>query len=159
MAIALEEKKTAASVIEERAAILRRLKKQLLGQKERLLSYLTILEHESKDLVHGDVNKLTAHVEMEQAVIQEIRVFQRVIDPLEQLYQASYPEKEEEIPALKKSLGELTERILHRNKVNRELLRKEMADLKEELVRFRIPGKKKDLFNLQGTSTLIDITT
>ena len=96
---------------------------------------------------------------MEQAVIQEIRTFTRVIDPLDTLYRAAYPEREGEIPALRSSLSDLTDNILRRNRANRELLRKEMARIETELSLLRIPARKKELFNLQEASTLIDIST
>ena len=148
-----------ADSIPRRVSILRQLKKNLLGQRERLVTYLDILEHEKDDIERGDLERLTAHVDMEQAVIQEIRTFTRVIDPLDKLYRAAYPEREGEIPALRSSLSDLTDNILRRNRANRELLRKEMARIETELSLLRIPARKKELFNLQEASTLIDIST
>ena len=100
----LTEKEINDSVIPQRVSVLRQLKKNLLRQRERLVEYLDILEHETEDIYRGDLEKLTAHVDMERAVIHEIQTFTRVIDPLEKLYRAEYPDREEEIPALRSSL-------------------------------------------------------
>ncbi len=146
-------------IISRRASILRQLKKNLIKQRERLLEYLDVLEHETEYLGDRNLEKLTSHVDMERAVIREIRSFQKVIIPLEKLYQAAYPDTEEEIPALKRSLSDLTQRILRRNRANCDLLKKEMARIESELSGIRIPAKKKNLFDLQEVSTIIDIST
>jgi len=159
MATAATVTEAPADIISQRASILRQLKKNLLKQRERLLEYLDVLEHETENLDDGNLEKLTNHVDMERAVIREIRSFQKVIVPLEKLYQAAYPDTEEEIPALKRSLSDITQRILRRNRANCNLLKKEMARIESELSRIRIPAKKKNLFNLQEVSTIIDIST
>lgn len=159
MTQAVTTEQLSADAVSRRADILRQLKKNLLKQRERLVGYLDILEREDEDIREVNLEKLTAHVDMEQAVIREIRSFQKVIDPLEKLYRAAYPEKEEEIPALKSSLADLTGRILQRNRANQALLRQEMARIEGELSRMRIPVRSRSIYNLQETSTILDITT
>ena len=150
---------SSTDTVSRRAAVLRQLKKNLEKQREKLLSYLDILEHEEKDIDRGNLENLTTHVDMERAVIREIQSFQKIIDPLEKLYKAAYPDKEEEIPALKTSLVKLTDQIVRRNRANRNLLKKEMARIESELSGMRIPPRKKEIFNLREASTILDIST
>ena len=153
------EKKEIPDNIGQRVSILRQLKKNLQKQRTRLMDYLDILEQESRDIDQGNLEKLTAHVEMERAVVHEIQTLQKVILPLGKLYRAEYPDKEREIPVLEKSLKELTEHILKRNEVNRGLLKREIAKIEKEISRVHLPVRKNNLFNLQEVSTLVDITT
>ena len=74
------------------------------------------------------MDRLAAHVELEEAIVSEIFTFQKVIDPLEQIYRAAYPAagQDPELPALRGTLEELRREVLRRNAENRALLKRKM---------------------------------
>ena len=121
--------------VKQRVAILKRLKKLLLAQRNKFSSYLELLEHQQTDIVDGDIDKLEAHVELGKSIVKEIYAFQKVIDPLEDMYRMAYPLKEEEreVPAIKESLELIREEVSSRNKRNQELLSTRMADVRQKM--------------------------
>ena len=146
--------------VEQRVAVLKRLKKLLLGQREKFRTYLNVLEHQGTDIAEGDMGKLEAHVALEKAIVSEIYSFQKVIDPLEDMYRMAYPNREEEteIHAIKGSLDRIREEVLDRNRHNQELLRKDMGSLRQTIAEIRTVRKLKSVMPLESTPTLIDTT-
>ncbi len=65
----------------QRVAALRRFRELLVQQRAKFENYLMVLDHERADIESGDVDKLAAHVEIEEAIVSEIFTFQKVIDP------------------------------------------------------------------------------
>ena len=117
--------------LERRKAVLRRFRELLVQQREKFDHYLVVLDHEKTDIETGDIDKLVSHVELEEQIVSEIYTFQKVIDPLEDLYRASYPAGEasgesSEVPELKDTLVELRDEVLARNAENRVLLKRRM---------------------------------
>ena len=95
--------------IGQRVATLKRFRELLVQQRAKFENYLTVLDHERADIASGDVDALAAHVELEEAIVSEIFTFQKVIDPMEEIYRAAYPAAAEdpEVPALRGTLDEL----------------------------------------------------
>jgi hypothetical protein len=148
--------------LEQRTAILRRFRELLVEQRAKFERYLLVLEHEKADIETGDVDRLMAHVELEEQVVSDIYTFQKVIDPLEELYRAAYPQgipdSDAELPALKDSLVELRGEVLARNAENRELLKTRMAELRNEITSLRIPAMaRRSVYAGAGEASMLDI--
>jgi hypothetical protein len=144
----------------QRVAALRRFRELLVQQRAKFESYLTVLDHERADIESGDVDKLAAHVEIEEAIVSEIFTFQKVIDPLEQIYRAAYPTAAEdpELPELRGTLVELKDEVLRRNAENRALLKRKMDLVRAEIAGFRNPlSARSSVYSRQGEGALVNI--
>jgi hypothetical protein len=148
--------------MERRAAVLRRFRELLVQQREKFERYLLVLDHEKSDIETDDIDKLVSHVELEQEIVSEIYTFQKVIDPLEELYRASYaaggPPVEGELPELKNALVELRGEVLARNAENRVLLKRRMETLRTEIDAVHRPmAGRRSIYADQGAGSLLDI--
>jgi hypothetical protein len=144
-----------------RVAALRRFRELLVQQRAKFENYLTVLDHERADIESGDVDKLAAHVEIEEAIVSEIFTFQKVINPLEQIYRAAYPAAAEDhdLPELRGALDGLKTEVLRRNAENRALLKSKMEIVRAELVGFRNPlAARASVYARQGEAALVDIS-
>ena len=142
--------------VEERVAILTRLRKYLVLQREKFHSYLGVLEQEETDILSEDTEKLQSHVELEKSIVQEIYAFQKVINPLEDMYRLAYPTQEREIPAIKESLDHLKEQVLERNEKNQNLLREKMDIVRTKIRDISAVRKLATIIPAEPTPTLID---
>jgi hypothetical protein len=98
--------------INQRVAILKRFKELLKAQRDRFQSYLEVLD-KSRDVIEGgSAEDLLRHVELEEKIVADIYSIQKVIDPLEDMYQAARIEAPksasgEDVPSLKSALDGL----------------------------------------------------
>jgi len=144
----------------QRVAALRRFRELLVQQRAKFENYLKVLDHERADIESGDVDRLAAHVEIEEAIVSEIFTFQKVIDPLEQLYRAAYPAaaQDPELPELRGTLDQLRDEVLRRNAQNRTLLKRKMEMVRAEIAGFRNPlASRASVYARQGEGSLVDI--
>jgi len=146
--------------MKQRVAVLTRLKKLLTAQRDKFRSYLEVLEHEESDIIEGDTDRLEAHVALERSIVKEIYAFQRVIDPLEDMYDMAYPLRDEEfeVPAIKQSLERIKEEVLSRNRHNQELLSRNMTAVREKIKGIRSFRKLSGLLPSGTAPSLIDTT-
>lgn len=145
--------------VKQRVAILKRLKKLLLAQREKFKTYLDILENQETDIENGDTRKLEAHVELEKSVVKEIYAFQKVIDPLEDMYRMAYPHREEtEVPEIRNSLDRIKEEVLDRNRKNQDLLDRSMTAVRGKIKGLRSLRKLSGILPTETTPSLIDTT-
>jgi hypothetical protein len=145
----------------QRVAALRRFRELLVQQRAKFENYLMVLDHERADIESGDVDKLAAHVELEEAIVSEIFTFQKVIDPMEEIYRAAYPAAGEdvELPALRGTLAQLKDEVLRRNAENRALLKQRMEMVRAEIAGFRNPlAARASVYSRQGEAALVDIS-
>jgi hypothetical protein len=146
--------------LEARVATLRRFRELLAQQKAKFENYLVVLDHEKADIESGDVDKLAAHVEIESAIVSEIFTFQKVIDPMEELYRAAYPAAagDPEVPELRDTLEGLRDEVLKKSAENRELLKRQMEIVRAEIAGFRNPlAHRASVYARQGEGSLLDI--
>lgn len=154
--------------LDERIAILRRFRTLLEQQRNKFREYLEVLEKQQTAIEEGNTDILVAHAELEQQIVNNIGSLQKVISPLEKLYQtktASSPEHGGElsseafqIPELKTDLAKLQQEVLLRNSRNQELLRESMAEMKTRMNSFRNPYKaSRSVYADRGTATMINI--
>ena len=73
--------------IDERAAILRRFRSLLEQQRDKFREYLLVLESQSKVIQEENTESLLAHTELEQQIASHIISLQKVIKPMELMYQ------------------------------------------------------------------------
>ena len=146
--------------VTQRVAILKRLKKLLLAQREKFRTYLEVLEHQETDIAEEDTRKLQAHVDLEKSIVKEIYAFQKVIDPLQDMYRMAYPHREEEreVPAIRDSLERIKEEVLVRNRKNQALLDSSMSVVRGKIKGLRSLRKLSTILPAESTPSLIDTT-
>jgi hypothetical protein len=145
----------------QRVATLRRFRELLVQQRAKFENYLSLLDRERADIESGDVDKLAAHVEIEEAIVSEIFTFQKVIDPLEQIYKAAYPAAAEDpqLPELRSTLDGLKDEVLRRSAENRSLLKRQMELVRAEIAGFRNPlASRASVYARAGEAALVDIS-
>lgn len=145
--------------LDQRVAILKKLRNTLLQQREKFQEYLHVLEREEEDIEAGDLDKLEIHTKIEESIVHELYTFEKVVHPLEDMYNLAYPQKEQEIPAIKQSLHRLKEKVVQRNKKNQELLQRRMEIVRKNIVKIRKPFGGRSPYSNTDTSSLVDITT
>jgi hypothetical protein len=146
--------------VERRVAVLHRFRELLAQQRQKFQTYLKILDHERSDIETGDVDKLVAHVELEEQIVSEIYTFQKVIDPIDELYRSAFPVHagESDVPSLKTALADLKIEVSRRNQENRVLLKRRMEIIRSEIAGFRNPlSSRKSVFAGGEGGSIIDI--
>jgi arsenate reductase-like glutaredoxin family protein len=148
---------------QDRVAVLRKLKEHLLSQRNKFREYLILLEQEEIDIEEGDYLKLKFHTDMEKDILSGLSAFQKVIDPLEEMYRTLHPKDEtfredEDLLTIRKTLHSLQTEVQKRNRRNRQLLSERMVELKAEILAIRRPVLGNTQFASPAPS-LIDITT
>jgi hypothetical protein len=146
--------------INQRVGILHKLRDHLLEQRNRFYKYLDLLEHEEKDILQGNVEKLQFHAAMEKDLANEIVSFQRVINPLNDMYKINSPDENLEIPRLQESLEHIRSEVVERSGRNQELLQTRMAEIKNEIKSVRKSNRPKSIYDdYANRPSMIDITT
>ena len=122
--------------IDERTAILRRFRSLLEQQRDKFREYLRVLESESKMSQEENTQSLLAHTELEQQIASHIISLQKVIKPMELMYQERISKGRgdvADIPVLQADLERLQRQVLERNQSNRNLLKLHMSQIKERM--------------------------
>jgi hypothetical protein len=161
---AAKAKKTPVSADElaQRVAILRRFRELLVQQRERFHRYLTTLEKQQAVIETGSSVELADYIEQEEQIIADIFSIQKVIDPLEVMYNAavSTSSPADDVPTLKTALKELKDQVATRSARNRKLLSARMDVLRSEITELRnnpLAKTARSAFNHSVTASLIDI--
>lgn len=128
--------------LEERIAIIKRFKKLLLAQRKKFEEYLIVLEKQSGKIEMEDGDALAAHAELETQIVRNISELQKVIVPMQGMYNAVVPEadsrEKESVESLQRDLDHLQKQVLIQNEHNRTLLRAHLEDLKRQLNAVRL---------------------
>ena len=146
--------------LSQRVETLKRFRELLVKQREKFSAYLSVLDHEKNDIESGDVDALVSHVEIEQAIVTEIFTFQKVINPLEDMYREAYHVAHipSDIPQIQANLEDLRGEVLKKNQENRVLLKQKMSLLRQEIAGLHNPFKKaKSVYGSSPEPTMIDI--
>lgn len=144
--------------LQERINLLKRLRKMLEIQRDKFREYLSVLEKQERSIVDGDTRALEAQAVTEQQIIREIMSVQKVVKPLDEMYQRAYPRRKEEITRLQGSLDKLREQVLQRNEQNRILLSRQRDELKKKIEALRIPKGRKSVYGRDTGPSMIDIS-
>jgi hypothetical protein len=158
----------------QRVAILKRFKTLLSQQRERFRSYLNMLDKQQNVIESGSAEDLLTYVELEEKIVADIFSIQKVIDPLEEMYNAvvtdRHPVKsplniesssaQEEVPSIKASLETLKNEAIIRSTKNKELLSKRMLELRQEIKSLRnnpYAATGKSAYSNLNKASLVDI--
>ena len=165
---AAKKKATASEVsaisedeLAQRVAILKRFRELLVQQRERFQRYLVTLEKQQAVIETGSSGELADYIEQEEQIIADIFSIQKVIDPLEEMYNATVPASSAgDVPVLKTALKELKDQVAARSAQNRELLSLRMDVLRSEIIELRnnpLANAARSAFSHSGTASIIDI--
>jgi len=150
-----------ADELDQRVAILRRFKELLIQQRERFHRYLVTLEKQQAVIETGSSGELADYIEQEEQIIADIFSIQKVIDPLENMYQSAIPfSTADDIPALKLTLKELKDQVAARSAQNRELLSLRMDVIRSEIMELRnnpLTGVSRPFYQNSVAASLVDI--
>jgi hypothetical protein len=176
-AVMVEEVNTAVTGTEidsaelaQRVAILKRFKILLSQQRDRFRSYLDLLDKQQSIIESGSAEDLLTYVEIEEKIVADIFSIQKVIDPLEEMYNTvtlgsaetfTTTETGDEVPGLKASLEKLKSEAVVRSTKNKELLSKRMVELRAEIKTLRnnpyAAAAKRSGYGATSTASLVDI--
>jgi len=177
MAIITEELTTTkidSAELAQRVAVLKRFKILLSQQRERFRSYLDLLDKQQDVIESGSAEELLTYVEIEEKIVADIFSIQKVIDPLEEMYNSlvsnhnnSQPSikfdnsvSQEEVPSLKASLENLKNEAVIRSTKNKELLSKRMLELRQEIKTLRnnpYAASGRNAYSNSNKASLIDV--
>ena len=107
------------------------------------------------------------HTEIEQQIVANISSLQKVIQPIEEMYIKAGLDSEDdgfyqykiEIPTLKTDLAKLQQEVLEQNNKNRELLKTQMASLRQRIEGIKNPYRfNKSIYSsTENTASIISI--
>lgn len=140
--------------IDERTAILRRFRSLLEQQRDKFREYLRVLESQSKMIQEENTQSLLAHTELEQQIASHIISLQKVIKPMELMYQERISKGRgdvADIPVLQADLERLQRQVLERNQSNRNLLKLHMSQIKERMSTVTNPYRHNKSVYAQST--------
>ena len=153
--------------IDERIAILKRFRKLLEEQRNKFREYLDVLEKQQSAIEKGDTDAMLAHTELEQQIVANIGSLQKVITPMEKLYESksapafggnSNSDDAKYIPHLKTDLIKLQQEVLMRNRQNCDMLRSNMAEMKNRMTMFKNPYKNsRSIYANSSTASLVNL--
>jgi len=150
-----------ADELAQRVAIVRRFRELLIQQRERFHNYLAVLEKQQDIIKTGSAEELLAQVELEEQIVADIFSLQKVIDPLENMYQAAIPSSPgDDVPALKIALESLKTRAISQFAHNKDLLSSRMAELRSEIKELKnnpFVGATRSMYQHSVTASLVDI--
>jgi hypothetical protein len=150
--------------LDQRVAILRRFRALLAEQRERFRAYLEELDKQKDVIENGNTEELIAHVEMEEKIVADIFAIQKVITPLDRMYQGlSAPDRsggEAEVQGLKSALDSLKKEAVLRSSRNKETLSRRMLEIREEIKTLRTNSYRPGVAPLSRPAgpSLVDIT-
>ena len=162
------------SELKQRVAVIKRFKELLKAQRDRFQAYLNALDKQKDIIERGSTDDLIRHVDLEEKIVQDIFSIQKVIDPLDEMYQSIRAETpggisakgkksskkqsdEEEVFSLKEALEGLRAEAAVRAEQNRELLAKRMAELRQEIKTLKTNAYASRRFDNTPPPSFIDL--
>lgn len=144
----MEKLELSQEEIEQRVAILKRFKTLLIEQRKKFQEYLKVLELQENKIEQEDTESLLKHSQLETEIVASIGSLQKVIVPMQKLYNeskiASYnPQEAIPIENIQDDLKKLQSKVLQQNEKNRTLLKEHMSYLKEQIMNFKNPCKNR----------------
>jgi hypothetical protein len=165
--MAVKRKELSAEEVSQRTAVLRRFKELLKAQRDRFRNYIEILDKQKSTIEHGSADELIRHVELEEKIVADIFSIQKVIDPMEEMYQAARvigpampaPLEADNVDSLKSALEGLKAEAISRSERNKNLLSKRMIELRAEIKNIRANpyARQRTAYSDSAAPTLVDI--
>ena len=109
------------------------IRQNLVKQKEKLESYLKILDTENEDIINNDADKLIAHINLEKDVISDLTSLKIILEPLEKMYMESPYKKDDNLLNLRKSIDLLSGKVTQKSEINMEKLNIQLTKIKADL--------------------------
>jgi nitrogenase molybdenum-iron protein alpha/beta subunit len=146
----------------KRVSVLKRFKELLIEQRQRLYSYIEVLDKQKNLIEKGGTEDLLAHVELEESVVAGIVALQKSIEPMRSMYKIAVADGDNVtgIPELSLTLKNLKTEAARRAEDNKALLQKRMALVRNELKNLRGNpySKRKSIYAGDQGATLFDIS-
>ena len=131
--------------LDERVALLRKFRSLLEQQRNKFQEYLNVLEKQQNSITSQNTENLIAHTELEQQVVKNIANLQKVIIPMQKMYNASVPmahtAEDSSIVQIQNELNSLQDKVLKQNQINRDLLRTHIETIRTQIQNFKNPYK------------------
>ena len=139
----MEQRLTQAE-LDQRILILKRFRSLLEQQRTKFQQYLKVLEAQESKITEEDAESLLAHSELETEIVANITSLQKVIVPMEALYNkskaATYnPAEAVPVSRIQSDLKKLQSQVLAQNERNRVLLKSLMESLRQQISEFKNP--------------------
>ena len=140
----MEQRLTQAE-LDQRILILKRFRSLLEQQRTKFQQYLKVLEAQESKITEEDAESLLAHSELETEIVANITSLQKVIVPMEALYNkskaATYnPAEAVPVSRIQSDLKKLQSQVLAQNERNRVLLKSHMESLRQQISEFKNPS-------------------
>ncbi|MBQ0050723.1 MAG: flagellar biosynthesis protein FlgN [Treponema sp.] len=123
--------------LDERVAILKRFRKLLEQQRNKFAEYLVVLEKQQGKIEVEDGDAMMAHAELESQIVANIASLQKVIVPMQGMYNEVMPglsiAENSSIAQLQSDLDDLQKQVLIQNEKNRTMLRAHIDQIKTQL--------------------------
>ena len=125
--------------IDERIAVLKRFRTLLEQQRNKFREYLHVLECQQNKIEEEDGDALVAHAELEQQIVSNISNLQKVIEPMQSMYNAVShgtelgAEDKISVKKMQAELADLQERVLAQTAHNQSRLKENIESVKKQL--------------------------
>ncbi len=137
--------------------LVKKIRDNLVSQKERLTTYLKVLDEENSDIKSKDADRLLEHISIEKALLDELGAFRKILEPLDLIYSESPYKKDDIIGKLKSRLEQLTLDIKDKQDINIELLTNTVDSIGEKLQEISSQNKKNKPTYENIQSSYVDI--
>ena len=133
--------------LDERIAILKRFRKLLEQQKNKFQEYLMVLESQEGKITEENADSIMAHTELENQIVKNLASLQKIIVPMQGMYNAIVPgvpvADNAKVEQLQLDLANLQKQVLAQNERNRQLLRANLTELREQIVSIKNPYRAR----------------
>jgi hypothetical protein len=147
--------------LKERIEIVKRFKSLLEQQRAKFQEYLAVLEKQHEKIEIDDAESMSAHAELENQIVANIKSLQKVIEPMNSLYQSvSDGEDTGCIDKIQSDLDKLQRQVLVQNEKNRELLKARMNQLKSQMTVLAVSNPyrgKRSIYAERQAGNLVSI--
>ena len=152
------ESKLSKAELDERILILKRVRSLLEQQRKKFQDYLKVLEAQESKITEEDAEALLEHSQLETEIVANIGSLQKVIIPMQALYNksnaASYnPAEAVPISRIQDDLAKLQTQVLAQNEKNRGLLKVHMTSLRKQISDFKNPYRTVTSVYAQKSTT------
>ena len=165
------EKALSTEEFDERVAILRRFRMLLETQRNTFREYLTVLEKQQLKIEADDSEALMAHAELETQIVANISNLQKVIKPLQLMYESNNAattvatavtkQEDADVEKMQLELAELQQRVLAQNEHNRMLLKAQLSRLRTQLTDLSLKnpyrGRRSVYAEKVGTGSMLAV--
>lgn len=133
--------------INERVAVLKRYRSLLEQQRSKFAEYLKVLELQENEICEEDENALRLHTEIESQIVENIACLQKVIVPMQSLYEKSHaffsPQDSMPVSSIQNELESLQKKVQAQNSKNQALLKVHMEKLQMQMANFTNPFRNR----------------